>query len=246
MAEQIALVTGAGRGIGKAIAESLAEDGFRVVVSDFREEAATTAADDITKRGLLAEPAAFDVRSEKEVSEAVAAIEARHGRLNVLVNNAGVLSDAFILDVTEADWDLLLDTNLKGAFLCSKAVTRGMMDRRYGRIINVSSIGGKDGFPLAGVNYSASKAGMLGLTRQLAKQVAPYGITVNAVAPGTTDTGMIDHRSEEQRAWIISQIPAGRLGIPQDTAWAVCFLASEESGFITGETLDVCGGLFMG
>lgn len=241
---KVAVVTGGGGSIGRVIAHSLGASGATVVILDVRLSAAESVVREIEAKGGMAQALEADVTDAGQISEAFASVYARTGPIEILVNNAGILGDASITDISEAAWDKLLDVNLKGAFLCSREVASEMMARRWGRIINISSVGGKDGFPLAGVHYAASKAGMLGLTRQLAKQLAPFGVTVNAVAPVTTESEMIAHRSPDRIRWIVSQIPLGRLGRPEDTADAVAFLASEESGFITGETLDVCGGLY--
>ena len=244
LAGKIAVVTGAARGIGRGISENLAGNGCTVVVADIRGEAAERCAAEIHAEGYRAAALTLDVTDGEAVRIAFASVEERYGRIDVLVNNAGILHDAPITEIAEERWNAVIDTNLKGTFLCARAVVPGMVRRSWGRIINVSSIGGKDGFSLAGVHYAASKAGILGFTRQLAKQVAANGITVNAVAPVTTESEMIAHRDPVRVAWITEQIPLGRLGRPEDTAEAVAFLAGEESGFITGETIDVCGGLY--
>lgn len=240
-----ALVTGSAQGIGRAIVTCLARYGAKVAVADINVDKAEETASEINSGGGKAMAVRIDVTDNKSVEVCFSKVIRDFSHLDILVNNAGLLHDAFILDVDEQSWDRLLDTNLKGAFLCDKAVIPHMMDRKYGRIIHVSSIGGKSGFPLASVSYAASKAGMFGLAKQLAKQVAAYNITVNSVAPGTTETPLINHRSKEQREFIIRNIPLGRMGKPEDTAESVAFLASDKAGFITGATIDVCGGLHM-
>lgn len=242
---KVAIVTGAAQGIGRAIALELARKGANVILADIDIQKANKVAIDIRKMGYQGLAIKVDVTNSEEAMKRFEEAIEKFGRVDILVNNAGILQDAFITDIKEEDWDRVIDINLKGVFNCSKVVVSYMLKQKNGKIINIASIGGKDGFPLAGVHYSASKAGVMGFTRQLAKQLAPYGINVNAIAPGTTETGMISHRTPEKKEELIKKIPAGRLGKPEDVAQAAAFLASDEANFITGETLDVCGGLYM-
>lgn len=242
---KISIVTGSAQGIGRSIALTLAQKGSDVIVVDINLQKAHEVREEIRKIGRKSLAIQVDVTDKNDVRKGFEKAIKEFKGVDILVNNAGILQVAFIADISEGERDRVIDVNLKGVFLCSQCVISHMVKKKRGRIINIASIGGKDGFPLAGVHYSASKAGVMGFTRQLAKQVAPYGITVNAVAPGTTDSGMIAHRTDAQKAEILKKIPEGRLGRPEDTAEAVAFLASDEADFITGETLDVCGGLYM-
>jgi len=245
LAKKVAVVTGAARGIGRSIALELARKRASVIIVDLLIGEAEKVAAEIRKIGSQSLALQVDVTQTEMVREKFGEAIEKFGRIDILVNNAGVLQDAFITDIKEEDWDRVIDINLKGVFNCCKAVVNYMLQQKRGKIINIASVGGKDGFPLAGVHYSASKAGVMGFTRQLAKQLAPYGITVNAVAPGTTETEMILHRTPQQKKELMEKIPMGRLGKPEDTARAIAFLASDEASFITGETLNVCGGLYM-
>ncbi len=242
---KISIVTGGAQGIGRSIALTLARKGSDVIIADVNIQKAYETAEEIRKIGRKSLAIKVDVTDKNEVQRKFTEAINEFKGVDILVNNAGILQDAFITDISEEGWDRAIDVNLKGVFLCSQFVISHMVKKKKGKIINIASIGGKDGFPLAGAHYSASKAGVMGFTRQLAKQVAPYGIAVNAVAPGTTESGMISHRTDTQKAELITKIPLGRLGRPEDTAEAVAFLASNEADFITGETLDVCGGLYM-
>jgi len=242
---KVAIVTGAAQGIGRAISLELARKGANTIIADLNIQKAKEFEVEIKKFGYQGLAIQVDVRKNKETKKKFKEVIEKFGRIDILVNNAGVLQDAFISDIREKDWDMVIDTNLKGVFNCSQPVIKYMLRQKTGKIVNIASIGGKDGFPLAGVHYSASKAGVMGFTRQLAKQVAFFGINVNAIAPGTTETEMISHRTPAKKGEIIKKIPAGRLGKPEDVAQAVLFLASDEANFITGETIDVCGGLYM-
>ncbi len=240
-----ALVTGAARGIGKAIAESLAERGANIVVVDLAIEAAEETAQEIaekTGREVLALEA--DVSDNASVKAMVKKALEKFGKIDVLVNNAGITRDGLLMRMKEKDWDLVLDINLKGAFNCVQALIRPMMKTRYGRIINITSVSGIVG-QAGQTNYSSSKAGLIGFTKALAKEVGSRGITVNAVAPGFIETVLTEDLPEEIRDFSMKLTPMGRFGKPEDIANAVAFLATEESSFITGVTLQVDGGMVM-
>ena len=240
-----ALVTGAARGIGKAIAESLAERGANIVIVDLELASAEEAASEIagkTGREVLALEA--DVSDNASVKTMVKEALKKFGKIDVLVNNAGITRDGLLMRMKEKDWDLVLDINLKGAFNCAQALARPMMKARYGRIINITSVSGIVG-QAGQTNYSSSKAGLIGFTKALAKEVGSRNITVNAVAPGFIETVLTDDLPEEIKDFSMKLTPMGRFGKPEDIANAVAFLASEESSFITGVTLQVDGGMVM-
>jgi 3-oxoacyl-[acyl-carrier protein] reductase len=242
---RVAVVTGAGRGIGKAIARRLAAAGDAVVVVDVDKAAAGRVAEAIRADGGEASAAQVDVSSYTDVEVLMSSIKREHGGIDTLVNNAGIIRRGNLLSVTEKDWDDVLAVNLKGAFNCCKHAVPCMLGRRSGRIINVASISAKAGDITSAPGYGPSKAGMVNLTKTLARELAPHGITVNAVAPHAIETEMSAQWSDEMRQRVLSSIPLGRLGQPEDVAAAVAFLASTEAGFITGATLDINGGAFM-
>lgn len=240
-----ALVTGAGQGIGEAIARALAERGARVAINDIDAVAAERVAASLAQAGGRAAGYGADVASETDVRAMLERIETDLGGVDILVNNAGIFDTTPTAELELAAWQRTLSVNLTGTFVCCKAVLPAMQARGKGKIVNISSLAGESGGIKPGVDYSASKGGLLALTRKLALEVAPYGINVNAVAPGTTDTAMIENLSDDDRAALAARIPLGRFGRPEDVANAVCFLASEEASFITGATLDVNGGMLM-
>lgn len=242
---RVALVTGGSRGIGRAIAQALAQRGAHVVLNYASNEAAAAeVVGRIQAAGGQAEMMRFDVASEAQVEAAFKDIAARHKRLDVLVNNAGIAIDGLLLRAREADIDKVLAINVKGAIWCSREAIRTMMRARYGRIVNVSSVVGEMG-NVGQVAYAAAKAALLGMTKSLAREYASRSITVNAVAPGFIETDMTSGLTPERREEMKRHTPLGRIGAAEDVAAAVVFLASPEAGFVTGEVLRVNGGLYM-
>ena len=241
---QVALVTGATRGIGKAIALALARDGATVVGTATSEAGAATISEYLAAAGVAGRGTVLNVTDAAGVDALLAEIEKREGPIAVLVNNAGITQDNLLLRMKDAEWDAVLDTNLKSVFRLSRGVLRGMMKARYGRIVNITSVVGASGNP-GQVNYSAAKAAIGGLTRSLAQEIGSRGITVNCVAPGFIDTDMTRALPEAAREALLGRIPLGRLGQPEDIAAAVAFLASREAGYVTGATLHVNGGMYM-
>jgi 3-oxoacyl-[acyl-carrier protein] reductase len=242
---QVAVVTGAGRGIGHAIAVRLAKEGARVAsVSRTEANAEKTASEINGLRPDAAKAYAVDVADQAAVQKAAAQIFEEFGRVDILVNNAGVTRDGLSMRMSMDDWDTVLNTNLKGAFNFIQAVMRPMIKQRSGRIINISSIAGLTG-NAGQANYAASKAGLIGLTKTLARELASRGITVNAVAPGLIETDMTTVLSDEVRQAILQKVPLGKLGEPDDIAGAVAYLASAEAKYITGQVLTVDGGMVM-
>lgn len=243
-AGQVALVTGATRGIGKAIAELLASGGATVIGTATSESGAQTITEylnvqDNTGRGMV-----LNVTAAGAIDELVSQVQAEFGKIDILVNNAGITRDNLLMRMKDDEWQSVLDTNLTAVYKMCKAVMRGMMKNRYGRIVNIGSVVGTTGNP-GQANYCAAKAGLIGFTKALAKEIASRGVTVNAVAPGFIDTDMTKALTDDQRARIFETIPAARLGKPEEIAAAVGFLASEQAGYITGETIHVNGGMSM-
>ena len=241
MRQRKALVTGASQGIGRACARSLAATGLTVIAGARQADKLASLVAEIRAQGGEAEAVQLDVASQASI-DAMAQSHAKD--IDILVNNAGITADNLGMRLKDGDWQSVLDTNLTGAFRCSRAVVRGMMKRRWGRIVNVSSVVGLSG-NAGQANYSASKAGLIGLTKSLAQELASRNITVNAVAPGFCATDMTARLDEAQRAGILASIPMGRMGDLDEIAAAIRFLASEEAGYITGHVLNVSGGLYM-
>jgi 3-oxoacyl-[acyl-carrier protein] reductase len=244
-AGRIALVTGASQGIGRACALELARAGATVALAARNLEKLAGVAAEITAAGGKAEAFALDVATEESIKDCAKAVIAHFGAVNILVNNAGITRDILSLRMKRKDWDDVLTTNLTGAFLMTQAVMSQMVKGRWGRIINVTSVVGQMG-QAGQANYAASKAGLIGMTKSLARELASRTITVNAVAPGFIETAMTEVLTEDQKAMNAQFIPLGRVGTDVEVAHAVAFLASEEAGYITGHTLDVNGGMHMG
>ena len=241
--KKIALVTGATRGIGKAIALSLSNSGITVIGTATSESGAKSISDYLAKfggRGVV-----LDINSKENIDDVVKDIETQNGEVNILVNNAGITKDGLFLRMKEDDWDAVLDTNLKSVFLLSKAVIRGMTKARFGRIINITSVIGFVG-NMGQTNYAAAKGGMIAFTKSMAKEFGSRNITSNCVAPGFIQTDMTDKLPEDVKNAYLASIPLGRLGEANEVASAVRFLASDEASYITGTTIHVNGGMFTG
>lgn len=243
--QRVAIVTGATRGIGRAVANRLAQDGFAVVVN-YRgdQDAADDVCVEIERAGGRAIPGFADVTNSEQVAELIKKTMDEFGRIDALINNAGITRDTLIMRMREDDWDAVIQTNLSSAFLCSKAVIRPMMRQRQGAIVNMTSVVGLVG-NVGQANYAAAKAGLVGLTKSLAKEVGSRGIRVNAVAPGFIQTRLTDAMSDEMKDWALGLIPLGRFGETDEVADAVSFLVSPASRYITGHVLSVDGGMFM-
>lgn len=242
---KVALVTGSARGIGKAIAETLAKHGADLVVTDLNiDQAAATAEEIRSNLGVDTLALQVDVSDFDSANTMIKQALEAFGQVDILVNNAGITRDNLIMRMDESDWDSVLDVNLKGAWNCSKALIRPMMKKRYGRIINISSVSGLAG-QAGQTNYSASKAGLVGFTKALAREVASRNITVNAVAPGFIPTALTVDLPDELKDGMMKLIPLNRWGTPEEIAYAVAFFASEEASYITGQVLSVDGGMMM-
>lgn len=242
--DKVVIVTGASRGIGRSLALTMSGQGAKLVLSARNAEALAQLVTEIQAAGGAAVAVAGDVSSAVSANELVDAGIQAFGRIDVLVNNAGITRDALLLRMKDEDWDDVLNINLKGAFLCTRAAAKVMSKQRYGRIINISSVVGEMGNP-GQANYCASKAGLLGLTKSVARELARRNVTVNAITPGFIVTDMTEALSEKTREELAAQIPLGRLGSAEDIAHAVIFLASDQAGYITGQTLGVNGGMYM-
>ena len=243
LADRVALVTGASRGIGRAIARALASRGAKVVAAA-RGENASAVVDEIKGSGGSAESLALDVTEDGAADRALGGLLERHGRIDILVNNAGIARDQLMLRLKREDWDAVLATNLTAAFALTQAALKPMIRQRRGRIISISSVVGQAG-NAGQANYAASKAGLIGFTKAVALEVASRGITANVVAPGLVETDMTREIADKAREQWESRIPLRRLGTPEDIAAAVCFLASDEASYITGQVLAVNGGMYM-
>ncbi len=249
LAGRVALITGATGAIGAALARCFARHGADLALTDAEDSQADALLDEVRALGGRASFTKMDVTSREEVTDAVRAAEAEFGRIDILINNAGISIYGAIDRITDADWHRVLDVNLTGTFLCTQIVVEGMKTRRYGRIVNVGSLAGKAGGPLTpfgqmgSPSYAASKGGVMAMTKNLAKNFGPYGITINALAPGPIWTPMIEKVDPEILKFLTGLVPLGRLGQPDDVANAAAFLASDEASWITGHWLDVDGGM---
>lgn len=241
---RVALVTGASRGIGEAIAMALGKAGAIVVGTATSETGAEAITSKLSAQSVTGCGLQLDVRDAEAINQATQTIEDAYGSIGILVNNAGITRDNLVLRMKDDEWDAVIDANLKGVYRMSKAVLRGMMKARQGRIINIGSVVGSTGNP-GQANYAAAKAGLLGLTKSMARELGSRGITLNTVAPGFIDTDMTRELPEAAREQLLTQIALGRLGAPADVAAAVLFLASDAAAYITGETLHVNGGMHM-
>ncbi len=239
-----ALITGAGRGIGKEIARVLGKAGANLVISDIAADFANQTAAELASGEIKTLAVAGDISKAEDVEALFKAANDTFGSVDILVNNAGITRDNLLARMDEKDWDLVLTVNLKGAFLCTKAASRGMMKKRYGRIVNVSSVVGIMG-NAGQANYSASKAGLIGLTKSTAKELASRNVTVNAVAPGYIATDMTKDLPEEAKTKFLQSVPLGRPGTPEDIAGVVLFLVSEAASYVTGQVIHIDGGMLM-
>jgi 3-oxoacyl-[acyl-carrier protein] reductase len=244
LSEKVAIVTGASRGIGRCIALALAAQGAKVVASARNAEALDKLVEEIKQQGGEATAVVGDVAVDTDASKLIDQAVAKYGQVDILVNNAGITRDGLLLRMKNEDWDAVLDTNLKGAFLCIRAAAKVMSKQRSGRIINISSVVGEMG-NAGQANYCASKAGLLGLTKSVARELARRNVTVNAITPGFIVTDMTDDMTDKARQAMTEQIPLGRLGEVDDIANAVIFLASDQSSYITGQVLGINGGMYM-
>jgi 3-oxoacyl-[acyl-carrier protein] reductase len=244
---KVALVTGAGRegkGIGRFICLALAREGANIAIADYVEDAAASVAEEVRSLGVEAVSLKANVSDPADVEQMVQAVVDKFGKIDILVNNAGITRDNLILRMTESEWDSVLDTNLKGTFNCTKAVAKHMLRARSGKIVNVASVMGVVGNK-GQANYSASKAGVIGLTKTTAKELGSRGINVNAVAPGFIQTVMTEELSEDVKKSISAQVPLERLGTPEDVAGAIMFLCSDSASYITGQVVNIDGGMVM-
>jgi NAD(P)-dependent dehydrogenase (short-subunit alcohol dehydrogenase family) len=242
--DRVALVTGSGRGIGRGIAARLARFGAKVVVADMDGATAEATAEELCRAGGVALGKAVNVTDKAQVTALVADIEAQLGRIDILVNNVGIVRDNYLTKMPEEDWDLVLDTNLKSYFLCSQAVVPGMREREYGRIVNISSRAWLGN--VGQINYSAAKGGVVSMTRVLALELGKYGITANCIAPGLIDTPLYRSLRPDVQERLAKMQPSGRIGTPEEIAYAVQYFAGDEAWYVTGQVMYVCGGKSLG
>jgi 3-oxoacyl-[acyl-carrier protein] reductase len=245
MKDRVAIVTGAATGIGKAAADELASRGAHAVIADIDTKGGEAAAAELRAKGLAASYLRLDIGKVDDIRRGVREAVERFSRIDILVNNAGLYSTVPIPEMSEAEWDRVMGVNLKGTFFLSKEVLAHMVGRRYGKIVNIASLAGKRGGVTSGVNYGASKAGVISLTKYLATYAAPYGINVNAVVPGFAETKMFRMNSPEKIEALLKTIPLGRVAKPEELAKAIAFLASDDASYVTGEIMDVNGGIHM-
>ena len=241
---RVALVTGGARGIGRAICEKLASEGAKIAMVDIMMDVAEKTAEEFRAQGYEAMAAQANVAIPEDAEKAVAAVMEKYGRLDILVNNAGITKDTLILKMTEKEWDAVLAVNLKGTFNFTKAATKVMMRARYGKIVNIASVVGRMG-NAGQANYSASKAGVIALTKTTAREFGSRNITANAIAPGYIQTDMTEKLPQAARDAFLVNIPLKRAGLPADVANAVCFFCTDESAYVTGQVMNVCGGFLM-
>ncbi|MFC2058455.1 3-oxoacyl-[acyl-carrier-protein] reductase [Chloroflexota bacterium] len=242
--KKVAIVTGSGQGIGRGIAHKLADHGASVVINDINIDSANEVVAELKARNNTSIAITADIAVSEEVNQLIEQAISSFGQIDILVNNAGINRDVLIMRMSDSDWDRILDTNLRGAFFCTRAVLSHMIKQRRGRIINIASVVGIMGNP-GQAHYAASKAGLIGLTKSTAREVASRGVTANAIAPGFIDNGMTKGLSETRRQEYIKQIPAGYFGLPEDVANAAVFLSSDEARYITGQVIHVNGGMMM-
>ncbi len=245
LSDRVALVTGASQGIGRACALKFAQSGATVALAARNQEKLQELADEIVAAGGKATAFPMDVSDEEQIKTTFKAVIAQFGKIDILVNNAGITRDQLVMRMKRADWDAVLNTNLTSAYLCTQQAIGSMLKQRWGRIINITSVFGQTG-QAGQANYAASKAGLIGLTMAIAREVSSRNITCNAVAPGFVETAMTAGLAEDFKQNAVKMIPLGRVGTPEDVASAVAFLASEEASYITGHVLNVNGGLLMG
>ncbi len=244
MSDKIALVTGASRGIGESIAMRLGQDGYTIIGTGMSDDSAARISDEYKKLGFKGQGVVLDVNDKDQISQVVAKISKDYAPVSILVNNAGITRDNLLVRMKDEEWSDIIGTNLTSIYRMSKACLRGMMKARFGRVISITSVVGAMG-NAGQTNYAAAKAGVMGFSKSMAREVGSRGITVNTVAPGFIDTDMTRSLPEEQQDLLKAQIPLGDLGKPEDVASAVAFLASDEAGYITGQTLHVNGGMYM-